>query len=404
MTTRNYGVPAVIGSSMAVFWSGAFIFGFPGVMGPFWRTMFDVGRGTVGNTLFFVLAGVGTFMFLVGRWQEQWGTQTMIRIGAFICGLSVLIVAFAKSIAMVYLWALLTGIASCFVYIPALTTVQRWYPTRRGLVSGIVNLVFGLSAAIMSPIFRMMLDSLGYVTMGLVVAGLALLIGLTAAYFARVPDRAAISPAPQRSLSANPPQRVEHSLTVADSVRTRSFWFLWLTWALQGAAGIAMVMLSTAYGLARGFNLESAVIILTAFNITNGASRLVTGYLSDIIGRNVTMSITFFAAGCAYFLLPLTTSLPAAALLAAVVGFAFGSLFAVSAPLASDCFGLAHFGAVFGLVFTAYGFIAGPLGPSLSGYLLDLTGGNFTVVFVYLGFCCILSGFFIRLVVPEPRS
>ena len=91
-------------------------------------------------------------------------------------------------------------------------------------------------------------------------------------------------------------------------------------------------------------------------------------------------------------------------ILAAVIGFAFGTLFAVSAPLATDCFGLKHFGAIFGLVFTAYGFVSGVLGPSLSGYLLDITHGNFVIVFAYLGIFCILSGIFIRFVVRPDRA
>jgi len=86
-----------------------------------------------------------------------------------------------------------------------------------------------------------------------------------------------------------------------------------------------------------------------------------------------------------------------------VIGFAFGTLFGVSAPLATDCFGMQHFGAIFGLVFTAYGFIAGVIGPSLAGYILDATNGNFYVVFGYLGIFCLMSGVFIRFVVP-PRA
>jgi len=91
------------------------------------------------------------------------------------------------------------------------------------------------------------------------------------------------------------------------------------------------------------------------------------------------------SAGLAYVLLPYLDGLAVWAVLAAVVGFAFGTLFAVSAPLATDCFGMAHFGAIFGLVFTAYGFVAGPLGPWLSGHVLDSTQGNFQAVFTYLG-------------------
>ncbi|MBO8182436.1 MAG: hypothetical protein H0Z28_06545 [Archaeoglobus sp.] len=84
------------------------------------------------------------------------------------------------------------------------------------------------------------------------------------------------------------------------------------------------------------------------------------------------------------------------------MGFAFGTMTAVSAPLTSDCFGLKHFGAIFGLVFTAYGFIAGIIGPSLSGYILDFTG-NFKLVLLYLGIFCLLSSFLILKVRPTAR-
>jgi OFA family oxalate/formate antiporter-like MFS transporter len=179
---------------------------------------------------------------------------------------------------------------------------------------------------------------------------------------------------------------------------------LWFTWALAGAAGISMVTLSTLFGSSRGLGLEDAVLILTSFNLTNGLSRLVSGHLSDRFGRKVTMGLAFLAAGCAYFLLPHLEGLPAWAVLAATVGFAFGTLFAVSAPLVSDCFGMRHFGAIFGLVFTAYGFVAGALGPWLSGRLLDMTQGNFKPVFLYLGLFCLLSAMLISLAKPPGRT
>jgi OFA family oxalate/formate antiporter-like MFS transporter len=163
-----------------------------------------------------------------------------------------------------------------------------------------------------------------------------------------------------------------------------------------------MVTLSTAFGLSKGFTMESAVVILMAFNLCNGLGRLVSGYASDSLGRNSTMSGTFFAAGLAYFVLPHVQSLLACGIFAAVIGFAFGTLFSVSAPLAMDCFGVKHFGAIFGLTFTAYGFVAGPIGPSLSGFLLDITRGNFAVVFGYLGVFCLISSVLIRFVTP-PR-
>ena len=394
------GLIALMGTSAAIFWPGALAFGFPGVMAPLWQQMFGVGKGAIGNTLFFILASLGIFMFFVGRWQERFGVRKMIVIGTLLTGLNLLTIAFASNVAMLYLWGFLNGTATCFIYTPALTTVQRWFPTRRGLVSGIVNFTFGISAAIMGPFFQRMVESMGYIGMNLAVATMTLVTGLIAARFTEGPEH---PPGPAATGTLAPHPGLEHSLTVRESIKTPSFWFLWLTWAFQGAAGVAMITLSTTFGLAKGYSMASAVMILTAFNVLNGGGRLIMGYLSDIMNRNLAMSLTFFTAGGAYLLLPHVTGLAMTALLAAVVGFSFGTLFAVSAPLAADCFGLRHFGAIIGLVFTAYGFVAGLIGPSLCGYLLDTTGGNFTLVFSYLGVFCLLAGGLVRFVIPPRR-
>jgi OFA family oxalate/formate antiporter-like MFS transporter len=397
----NKGIRAVAGSALVMFFPGALAFGLPGVLGPYWQAEFDVGRGTTGAIMFFVLASLGIFMFLVGRWQERLGPRAMMTIGGVLCGLALLVLAFGSTIYMVYLWGFLNGTASCFTYMPALTVVQRWYPSRRGLVSGLVNLVFGSAAAVMVPLFGLMLSGrLGYRGMTLAVAGAALLFGVVAAQLVSLPSALPPSAALAQALRAQPVS----SLTVAEGVRTRNFWLIWLVWALQGAAGIAMVTLSVGYGLHRGFELESAVVILTAFNLTNGLSRILTGYFSDRIRRNLTMGGAFAASAAAYLVLPHVEGLAEAAVLAAVVGFGFGTLFAVSAPLAADCFGMAHFGAIFGLVFTAYGFVAGLLGPTLGGVLVDAAGGGFTLVFTYLGLLCLAAAVLIQFVRPDKRG
>ncbi len=403
---------AIIGCCIAVFWPGALTFGFPGVMASLWQEMFHVGSGATGATIFFMLSAVGIFMFLAGRWQERYGIRRMIILGILLTSIGCILAAFADSITMVYAWAFLNGAASCFVYIPSLTLVQQWCPQRKGLVSGTVSMVFGLAAAIMSPVFGLMLNAFGYRNMSLVLAVLALTAGLLGAYFARERDDKTIKRQTElqdavkwQNGGGNMIKRSEQrrSLTVSETLRTRSFWFLWTTWILAGAAGVSMTVLSTGYGLSLGLPLEGAVLILTAFNLTNGTGRLASGYFSDRLGRRRVMSLAFLAAGLAYFLFPLAGDLPTSAILAAVVGLSFGTLFSVSAPLVADCFGLDHFGAIFGLTFAAYGFLAGPLGPTLSGYLLDLNGNNFVPIFLYLGAFSLLAALSIRRVVSPER-
>ncbi|HPS91269.1 MAG TPA: MFS transporter [Methanothrix sp.] len=398
---------AVLGACVAIFFPGALTFGFPGVMASIWQEMFHVGRAATGLTIFFMLAAVGAFMFLVGRWQERWGLRRMIALGIILTAFASLVVSEAGTIYVVYAWAFINGLASSFVYVPALTLVQWCFPKRRGLVAGLVSMVFGLSAAIMSPLFAGMFSAFGYQRMNLLMAALTLTIGLLGAYFARAPQAWEDAASVRRAGSAAKPTAVivsARSFTVSESLHTRSFWLLWATWTFAGAAGVSMTILAAEYGLFLGFSLPSAILILTAFNLTNGMSRLLSGILSDRFGRNPVMSLAFLTAAFAYFILPWARSLEVCALLAAVVGFSFGTLFSVSAPLVADCFGLEHFGAIFGLTFAAYGFVAGPLGPTLSGYLLDVTGDNFFLVFLYLGVFSMLASICIRRVVPPQRS
>ncbi len=234
-----------------------------------------------------------------------WHQKNDHGIGAILCGLSVLIIAYASNLYMLYLWAFLTGTSSAFIYIPALTTVQRWYPMRRGLVSGIVNLLIRVVCCNhVTPLpLSVRIDGLcPYESIG----------GGSCFHrwhrplpnLQRVPKRFPLLNHLLHKGEQRPFINLAESLTVRESLRTKSFWFLWLTWAFQGAAGIAMVTLSTAYGLSKGFSMESAVVILTAFNITNGGSRIIMGFLSDRVGRNLAMSLTFLAAGGAYFILP----------------------------------------------------------------------------------------------------
>ena len=227
MANLRSGYSAVIGSSVAIFWQGAFIFGFPGVMAPYWKNMFHVGQGALGNIMFFVLAAVGILMFFVGHWQEKVGIRVMITIGAVLCGLDVLMLAFVSSLYMVYLWAFIMGAASCFVYVPSLTTVQRWFPARRGLVTGIVNMMFGVSAAILSPVFGHLLASLGYFSMTTILAGVALVIGVIGAQFTDLPAPPPMTHPSESASSKHSMLEGERALTVGQSVRTKSFWYLW---------------------------------------------------------------------------------------------------------------------------------------------------------------------------------
>ncbi|MDZ7759577.1 MAG: MFS transporter [Desulfovermiculus sp.] len=395
---KKGGISALIASCAVMFWIGTFIFGLPGVMAGYWQETLEVGRSSVAQVQFWILFALGVCMFAVGKLQERLGPGIMGVIGALLMGVGTVSLGFGKSLWALYAWGFAMGMASSFLYIPALTVVQLWYPLRKGLVVGLVNLSFGLSASIMAPVYSRVLHQSGAHVLGVTFGTLALITGFVLAPFMKFPAPTAVE-------SGTGQVQSTLSRGARGSLRSRNFWLIWGTWALAGGAGFSMVTMSTMFGTAKGLTPDQAVIILLAFGLTNGLSRFFSGYFSDSLGRVPTLTGSFLAAGLAYALLPHVQGLILWAVLAGVVGCGFGTLFAVSAPLVAECFGLLYFGTIFGMVFTAYGFLAGLLGPWLGGYMLDATGDAFEIVFTYMGLCLFLAAFLIsRVRIPDTEK
>ena len=224
-------------------------------------------------------------------------------------------------LALALAWVLLRGVRAALGYLTERFPRYRLqlgqsFPFIRVLVWSAVAgyIVF----AILGPPQSVLFATLGSI-------GLA--VGLAASAFIRLPE--ADPAAPAADAGSEP-----ISLTSSQAVKTREFWCLWLTWVLAGAAGASMLVLATGFGLARGLSLTRAVLLLTSFNLTNGGGRLVSGFFSDRLGRSRTMAISFTCAAVAYLIMPHLEDMWVWTTLSAVIGFAFGTLFAVTAPLA----------------------------------------------------------------------
>jgi OFA family oxalate/formate antiporter-like MFS transporter len=393
---------------MAIFWSGTIAFGYPGVMRAYWQETYNVGPGAVGLVVSFMLLALAVCMFFTGKWHMKIGMRKCLLIGAAFTAVAMLILNAAQDMTLVYVWAFVVNVGCSFIYGPGLATVQQWFPQKRGFVSGLLNLVFGISAAIMSPILGYLLREFGYNNMNYICMALIIVTIVIAAMIAEVPDKANLSEEEQAAHKAiltalaekakqMGTQSVSVAYTVGEALRSKPFWLIWFTWVFMGSAGISMVTLSTSYTGSLGL---AGIMVLTTFNITNGVSRIIAGTLSDAIGGQKTGCISFIISAVGYFALPYMGTLSSIAFFSALVGYGFGTLFAITPPLASGIFGLKYFGMIFGLIFTAYGFVAGLAGPALAGYVLQATQNNYGVVFNYLAAFSLLGAFLIMLVKP----
>ena len=378
---------------VALFFPGAFVFGFPGVMAGQWQAFFHVNKAQIGKIMFYILAGTGCSMYIAGRLMEKFTPRLIILTGNLACSSALFFVAQASSMDLVYLWAFIEGFFCSFVYIPCLSIFQKIFPDSRGFVIGILNLIFGGAAAVMSPVFAYVLLSRGYETSCYTWAFVSILAGFAAFFFIKIPNVETTDCGPEASA---PP------LSLINTLKMSSFWFLWVVWALAGASGISLIVLASSFGRHLGCGIGEYIYILTAFNVLNGIGRIICGKLADKYRKQKIMACIFSMAGTAYLLMPYSGSIYFVSFLACFVGLAFGGLFTVSAPLVTDVFGLENFGRIFGLVFTAYGFLAGFLGPWMSGMILDATGSDYRIVFtIFAVFYFVSSILIMRISRPE---
>ncbi len=369
------------------------MFGFPGVMASEWQALFHVNKAQIGRLMFFILAGTGFSMYLAGKLQEKIPSRFIIFTGSLVCSLAMIFVGRASAIEHVYIWAFSEGFFCGFVYIPCLTIFQRMFPENKGLITGVLNLTFGGSAAVMSPVFTYLLVSKGYGFTSNFAAVISIFLGTSFALFIKIPGKEKDQGKQQLS-----------TLSLKKTLRLSSFWFLWFVWALSGAAGVSLIVLASSFGAHLGYGITQYVYILTCFNVLNGLGRLVCGRLADIYSKQKILVTVFLMAALAYFLMPWFINLYIISFLACFIGLAFGALFTISAPLVTEVFGLENFGKIFGLVFTAYGFFAGFLGPWLSGIILDITGSNFRMVFSLFAVFYLVSSMLILNVKKQKKT
>ncbi len=380
---KNRKIILVFGC-LVIFFPGAFVFGFPGVMASYWQEFFHVNKEQIGKIMFFILAGTGCSMYLAGKLQEKISGHYLILTGSLACSLAMVFAGRADSLAHIYIWAFIEGFFTGFIYIPCLTIFQKMFPDNRGLITGVINLTFGGAAAVMSPVFTYLLISKGYLFTSYFSAVAALVTGTTAALFIKLPE--------EKTLFAE--QKIS-TLSFQEIIKLPSFWRIWGVWALAGASGISLIVLASSFGNSLGYGITQYVYILTCFNVLNGIGRIVCGRLADIYSKQKIMMTVFLMASIAYIFMPWCTSLYIISFLACFIGLGFGVMFTVSAPLVTEVFGLENFGKIFGMVFTAYGFLAGMLGPWLSGVILDITDLNFKIVFSLFSLFYLISAFLI---------
>ena len=324
-------------------------------------------------------------MILAGRCQDKWGPRVTAAVGGLLVGAGMILISTTQSYALWLLgFGVLVGVGIGFGYSSATPPALKWFPpTKTGLIAGIVVAGFGLAPVYLAPSSHYLLDHFGLQKAMLVfgVAFTVIICGL-AQWLKNPPAGFVTAPAAKAG-----PQSGAVNVAPMALLRSPAFYLLWLIYFIGAGAGLMVI--SSVSGMAKKSMGQSAFIAVAVMALGNAGGRVLSGILSDKIGRRWTLLLVFvIQAGLMFAAIPVTASKETTplliVLLATLIGFNYGANLALFPSLAKDLWGLKNFGVNYGILFTAWG-VGGFVLSRLQQMLTTAAGGSFQNSFVVAG-------------------
>jgi OFA family oxalate/formate antiporter-like MFS transporter len=385
---------------------------------------------TAGGTFCFtktqtqVIFSVGLAVFAVimaliaGKWQAKVGPRKVAMTGGLILGLGYVLAGLSGT----NFWGILFGVGVLggagigLGYVCPIATCVKWFPDKKGLITGLAVAGFGFGALIwikltsgfvfgpvnLSPGWK------GFYGAGMGVSEVFIIYGIVFAVLVALgamllknPPQGWMPPgcAPSSGAAASCATG-QSNFSTSDMVKTTQYWGLFFIFMIGATAGLMVIGVIGLFGkdalTDNGIDVAKATIITgTAmglfYALMNGLGRIIWGSVSDKIGRKNSIVIMSLLQGCmmiAFFYIgKIEWGLYISA---AIIGFNFGGNFALFPAATADYFGNKNVGTNYPWVFMAYG-VGGIIGPILGGAMGDARAWMWA--FIPAGIACIVAGF-----------
>jgi MFS family permease len=363
--------------------------------------------------------GLATFaivMVIAGRILPRSGPRPLSIAGGLLLGAGFVVGGlFGETF-----WAQLVGIGLIagagigLAYVVPIAVCVKWFPDKKGLITGLAVAGFGFGATIWVKLagswFGGLLNTtsvfgLPGVQSVFVIYGIVffLLVFLGSLVMVNPPE--GYRPAGWTPPDADNGKEGGVEFQARDMLRTPQFYMLWSCFMFAGVAGLMVIYCIQLFGMdALAFRgvTNSAAVTGTAmawYAVFNGLGRIAWGSISDRLGRKRTIVVMSALQGVTmlmtYHVFITFGSVPGFIFVAALIGFNYGGSFALFPAITADYFGNKSVGSNYGWMFTAYG-VAGLAGPLLAGYFKDTAQGStypgvWMTPFIIAGVVCLLG-------------
>ncbi|HTA43896.1 MAG TPA: OFA family MFS transporter [Bryobacteraceae bacterium] len=346
---------------------------------------------------------LGCMASLGGLWLNWRGPRFVAILGGLLWGGGVFLSSFsAHKLWLLYLgYGLIGGAGLGMGYIVPIAVLVKWFPERRGLITGIAVGGFGAGSLVAAPLAGRLMQSVGlmptFAWLGVAYGAVAVLSGL----FMQNPPEG-WRPAGWQPTAAQLAQRSDRDLTLGESLRTWQWWALCGLMSINTMAGLSIV--SQAAPIFQEMGRVSAVTAATlvgVISIANGVGRVFWAWVSDVTARKTAFLTMYLLQAVLFWTYHYISSPVLLTVVTFVIVMCYGGAYGITPAFAADYFGSRHVGPIFGTMMLPWAFPAA-FGPLLFAWLRETTGGYTQALYLIAGMLTIAT--VLPLMVSPPRS
>jgi OFA family oxalate/formate antiporter-like MFS transporter len=318
---------------------------------------------------------VGIAAFFGGLWLNRKGPRVVALTGGFLYGLGVFLASFsADKLWWLYLsYGLIGGIGLGFGYIVPVAVLVKWFPDKRGLITGVAVGGFGAGALVTAPLATHLIQTVGVLTTFAYLGIGYLVVTMATGYFMQNPPEG-WKPAGWSPSAIQSKQRAARDYTIGEALKTWQWWALWMLLFLNVSAGISLISQeSPMFQEIAKVTTGVAAGMVGVVAIGNAVGRIFWAWTSDAITRRWTFVAMFLIQVGLFWIFPGITSASILTVVSFIILMCYGGGFGTMPAFAADYFGSKNVGPIYGLMLTAWG-CASAFGPLLIAHLRQSSG------------------------------
>ena len=301
-----------------------------------------------------------------GLWMNRVGPRVVALTGAGFYGAGVFLSSFS-SIGLWWLYlsyGVLGGIGLGFAYIVPISVLVKWFPDRRGMMTGVAVSGFGAGALVSAPLAAHLIEAPGigvlktFAILGVIFLAVTLVTG---AFMQDPPE--GWKPEGWRPDSAQTAQNETKDFTFREALNSWQWWALWFMLFLNSCAGISLISQEApVFEKLTGASAAAAAGMVGIASIGNAFGRIAWASLSDPLTRRRTFAAIFLLQSGLFLLLSSLHSVAAVTIAAFLILMNYGGGFGTMPAFVADLFGAKQVGSIYGFMATAWscGALAGP--------------------------------------------